>query len=361
MTAAHVATPRRRRPYIAISALTTLLAVFLPDIAHACSTCGCTLSTDAATGYSTESGWRISFGTTFIDQNQLRHGTHTATPAQVVDHPSDPASSGGEIEKNTLNRYHTASIAWRPNADWGVALVVPWIDRDHTTYGEHEQPFTAAAITSDQISSARVNSLGDIKLMANYQGWLPTHNLGIVAGIKLPTGRYGGQTEDGRIVGHPVRFHSGPAAGEALDTSLQAGTGSTDLIVGAYYYRPVSQDYDFFVNGQYQAAISQRMSRAGADYRPGNQGSLNLGLRYEAHANFVPQLQLNLLHKNRDHGAFADVANTAGTVAYLSPGASATVFGTQVYAFVQLPIYSHLDGYQLVPRWTASVGISKAF
>ncbi|PNS09576.1 transporter [Solilutibacter silvestris] len=360
MIAAHHATTRPRRPYI-ITTLTAALIVCLPDIAHACATCGCTLSTDAATGYSAESGWRISFDNSFIDQNQLRHGTHGATPGQVVDHPSDPTSTGSEIERNTINRYHTASIAWRPNANWGVSLAVPWIQRDHTTYGQQEQPFTPAAVAPDQISSARVNSLGDVKVLVNYQGWLPTHNLGIVAGIKLPTGKYGGQTEDGTIVGHPVLFRSGHAAGQTLDTSLQAGTGTTDAIVGAYYYQPVSQDYDVFVNGQFQAAVSQRMSRSGADFRPGNQGSLNLGLRYEARANFVPQLQLNLLHKDRDRGAFADIANSAGTVAYLSPGASATVFGTQVYAFVQLPVYSRLEGYQLFPHWTASIGISKAF
>jgi hypothetical protein len=33
----------------------------------------------------------------------------------------------------------------------------------------------------------------------------------------------------------------------------------------------------------------------------------------------------------------------------------------QAYAFVQVPVYSHLAGYQLFPHWTASVGISKAF
>ncbi len=33
----------------------------------------------------------------------------------------------------------------------------------------------------------------------------------------------------------------------------------------------------------------------------------------------------------------------------------------QVFAFVQLPLYSDLTGYQLFPHWTASVGASYAF
>jgi len=38
-----------------------------------------------------------------------------------------------------------------------------------------------------------------------------------------------------------------------LDASLQPGTGSTDIIVGAYYYQPISQNFDFFANAQFQA------------------------------------------------------------------------------------------------------------
>jgi len=336
-----------------------LLAGTFPSLARACATCGCTLSTDAATGYSTMAGWRLNLEDTYLDQNQLRHGSGRATPAQVIDRPSDPAMAGGEIEKDTINRYLTLGVAYRLDADWGVSLSVPWVRRDHTTYGMQMQPYAPSMTAPDQVSGARVAGLGDIKLVGDYQGFLPMHNFGVQFGVKLPTGHYGGQTEDGRLVGHPVSFRRGPVAGEALDTSLQAGTGSTDLIVGAYYYQPVSQDFDAFVSGQFQAAIAQRLDAAGADYRPGNQTSLSVGLRYEAHANWVPQLQLNWLHKMADQGALADAPNTAGTVAYLSPGISASLSRTvQAYAFVQVPVYRHLQGYQLFPGWTGTLGLS---
>lgn len=333
----------------------------MPLAAQACATCGCSLSTDAATGYTTESGWRMNLEDTFIDQSQLRHGSGKATPQQVVDQPSDPSAGGGEIEKGTINRYINLSVAYRLNADWGFNLLLPYVLRSHTTYGDQDQPYVAAQTAPDQVSGTRVSGIGDIKLLASYQGFLPTHNLGVQFGVKLPTGNYGGATVDGTVVGHPTSFRSGPALGEALDTSLQAGTGSTDLIVGGYYYQPVSQDVDAFVNGQFQAAVSQRLDASGADYRPGNLASMSFGLRYEAHANWVPQLQINLQHKSADQGALADVPDTAGTVAYLSPGISATLARHfQVYAFVQLPVYSHLSGYQLFPRWTGTVGISMA-
>jgi hypothetical protein len=334
----------------------------LPLTAHACATCGCTLSTDAATGYSSQSGWRVNLEYDYLDQDELRGGSSTVSPARIVNQPSDPSLDGGEIEKDTTNRYLNLSIGYRPNADWGFTLLLPYVQRDHSTYGVQTQPFTPAEIAPNQISATSVSGLGDFKLVASYQGFLPTHNLGVQVGVKLPTGNYGGQTDDGTIVGHPVLFKSGPLAGQALDTSLQAGTGSTDLIVGAYYYQAVSQNFDAFVNGQFQAAVSERLHTSGADYRPGNQVTMSAGLRYEAHPTWVPQLQINLLHKSADQGAFADRADTAGTVAYLSPGLTVSLReNVQIYAFAQLPVYSQLQGYQLFPRWTASAGISGAF
>ena len=43
---------------------------------------------------------------------------------------------------------------------------------------------------------------------------------------------------------------------------------------------------------------------------------------------------------------------------YLSPGISASITDkVGVYGFVQLPVYSRLDGYQLFPHWTAAADL----
>lgn len=132
--------------------------------------------------------------------------------------------------------------------------------------------------------------------------------------------------------------------------------------MGAFYYRPISENFDVIVNGQFQGAIKEHLDQPGNDYRPGNSETLSVGLRYEAHPSWVPQLQLNILHKSADQGALADVPDTVGTVVYLSPGLTARL-ATNLYAygFAQLPVYSNLDGYQLFPRFTLSVGASYAF
>ncbi|HEY2345180.1 MAG TPA: transporter [Xanthomonadaceae bacterium] len=338
------------------------LVALLPAHALACATCGCTLSTDAAAGYSSQPGWRINIDYSYIDQDSLRHGDGSASPEQIVDRPADPTAGGGEIEKDTINRYLNLGIAYRPNADWAFSAVLPWVSRNHTTYGDQDAPFTPDEVAPDQLSGVNLSGLGDMKLLASWQGFLPTHNFGVQFGVKLPTGRYGGESDDGVFAGHPARFQSGPLAGDALDTSLQAGTGSTDLILGAYWYQAVSQDFDAYINGQFEAAVAEKLDRPGVDFRPGNQLTLSAGLRYEAHPDWVPQLQLNLLRKSRDQGALADTFDTAGTVAYLSPGITVSLRkNLQAYGFVQLPVYSRLQGYQLFPRWAASAGVSIGF
>ncbi|AXV79345.1 MULTISPECIES: transporter [Ralstonia solanacearum species complex] len=335
-------------------------SLFLPVAAHACATCGCSLSTDAAMGYSAIPGWRISLDYTYIPQNQLRSGTGSVTPAQVAG--INAAGGNQEVERQTINRYINLGIHYSPNSSWNFSAIVPYIDRSHTTYGAA----TPDQLTPDNVSGATASGLGDIKLIASYQGFLPTHNLGVQLGVKLPTGRYGGQNVlTGATVGrNPVFFNSGPnaAGGQALDTSLQPGTGSTDVILGGYYYQPVSQDFDAFINGQFQAAVMQNLRDVGADFRPGNTAMVSFGLRYEANPHIVPQLQVNVTRKNADKGALADTTNTAGTVMYLSPGLTVSVMhNMQVYAFLQKALYSNLQGYQLFPRWSGTMGVSYAF
>ncbi len=170
------------------------------------------------------------------------------------------------------------------------------------------------------------------------------------------------------IVGrHPVAFRFGPnfqnpSPGNLLDTSLQAGAGATDLIVGGYYYQAVSQNFDAFVNGQFQAAVHHNLNQPGEDYRPGNLSTVSFGVRYEENPTIVPQLQFNITNKRTDQGVLADTISTGGTVVYLSPGVSASITHTmQVFAFVQVPVYSNLTGYQLFPHWTASVQAALPF
>ena len=339
--------------------LAALLAV-APFAANACATCGCSLSSDAATGYSAGPGWRLDLQYSYIDQSELRRGGHEQSEPQAAAINNNGGAQ--EVEKDTTNRYVTLGVAYSPNADWTVNLQMPWIDRSHSTYGNA----TTSQLTPDTLSGSSFSRLGDARLIGSYQGLLPTNNLGIQFGVKLPTGDYGGQNVvTGQPVGrHPVYFSSGPnaAAGQALDTSLNPGTGSTDVIVGAYYFQAVSQDFDAFANIRYQVAALEALDQVNANFRPGNALTVSVGLRYEHSPDWTPQLQINYTHKSTDQGALADITDSAGDVVYLSPGVSLNLTqGLSVYGFVQMPVFSDLIGYQLFPRWTANAGVSYAF
>ncbi len=291
----------------------------------------------------------------YIDQSQLRSGASAVTPAQVA--AINDAGGSQEVERRTINRYWNADVTWHPNASWALSVLMPYIDRTHGTYGNA----TTDQLTAANVSDASSAGVGDVQLIGSYQGWLPMHNLGVQLGVKLPTGSYGGQAVNtGALVGRsPVLFSSGPNSGQALDSSLQPGTGSTDLIAGAYYYVPVSQNFDVFVTGRYQVAMFEQLDQMGANFRPGNLGVLGFGLRYERTPVWTPQLQINVSRKSHDQGALADWGDTAGTVAYLSPGLTLGLNrSTSLYGFVQLPVYSRLDGYQVFPRWTGTLGVS---
>lgn len=339
--------------------LAALLAV-APFAANACATCGCSLSSDAATGYSTGPGWRIDLQYSYIDQSQLRIGPHAVSEPRVA--AINDNGGAQEVEKDTTNRYTTLGLAYSPDADWNINLQVPWVDRSHSTYGSAG----SSQLTPNNLSSSSFSQLGDVRLIGSYQGLLPTNNLGVQFGMKLPSGNYGGQNiVTGEQVGrHPVYFSSGPNAanGQTVDTSLQPGTGSTDLIVGAYYFQAISQDFDAFVNGRFQFAVTQALDAPGANFRPGNLLTVSTGIRYEHSPDWTPQLQINYTHKSTDQGALADIQDSAGDVVYISPGVSLNLAqGLNVYGFVQVPVYSDLVGYQLFPRWTANAGVSYAF
>jgi hypothetical protein len=347
---------------IRIAAAVAIFSGAYPQFALACTTCGCSLSTDAAMGYSDAPGWRLSLQFDFINQDQYRTGTHAISASEVA--AINDAGGSQEVEKQTINRYLTFGINYVPTPEWNLNLMVPLVSRSHTTYGEATNP-----LTPDQVSGASFTDFGDLRFVASYQGFLPTHNLGVQLGVVLPTGRYGGPNADatGTVGRNPVAFNSGPNAqtpspGNVLDTSLQPGRGSTDVILGAYYYQAVSQDFDAFVNGQFQASVMHRLDQPGEDYRPGNLATVSLGLRYAANPAILPQLQVNITRKSTDQGNLADTISTGGTAVFLSPGVSAQVTkNVTAFGFVQLPIYSRLDGYQLFPHWTASVGLTYAF
>ncbi len=343
------ATSRIRTSFrVIVSAALALLPLFAISNALACAACGCTLSKDWGTqGISTTPGFSADLSFDYINQNQSRYGSGTASPTQI----NNLWQAGQEIEDYTTTRTTTATLNYTSDA-WGVIAQLPFVQRTHGTYGNNgasasnSPDYTSYASSSD-------NSIGDARIIGKYTGFSADKTAGIIAGIKLPTGSTNANFNDGVT---------------PLDPSLQIGTGSTDVILGGFLTGSFEK-YGWFAQGTVQHAVATK-SFSGADYHPGDTYALNTGIRYAKFgAKFTPMLQLNYIHRQPDTGAAATPADaltggaaTGGTLVYLAPGALYRVGGgTSVYGFVQLPVYQYVNSLQLNPRYTMTLGISYSF
>jgi hypothetical protein len=318
------------RPFRVLLRIAFLALAANPLAALACSSCGCTLNADWATqGLAAGKGWRFDLRYDYFNQSDLRSGTDS------VDSASIQLPSAHEVQQTTINRNATFGLEYSPNADWGVSAVLPTFDRFHTTIGEGD---TA-------VSSSQSSGIGDLRMIVRYAGFSPDHTSGLQFGLKLPTGR----TDD--------TFRDGPLTGEIVDRGLQLGTGSTDLLVGAYHFGALATNWDYFAQAMLQQPLTSKN-----DFKPGTGVNLSIGTRYVASSFFVPQVQINVRAEKRESGAQADIPNSGATLAYLSPGFTLN-FSRRFagFMFVQAPLYQRVNGLQLEPRHSISAGLHYIF
>ena len=301
------------------------LAASLPSVAaFACASCGCSLSSDwESQGLSSGPGVRIDLRYDNLNQNQVRSGTGKVGAWPVPGH---------EQELYTKNQYLTAGIDYSASANWGLNLQIPYIDRSHASNG--------MAFDGSDAGSSHTQSLGDAKLIARYTGLREEGSTGLQFGLKLPTGS------------HSQTFSAGAIAGDPLDRGLQPGSGTTDAILGVFHFASLSQNWDYFGQATAQLPLNSRDG-----FKPGHALNVNAGFRYLGVEAVVPQIQVNARMSARDSGVNASPDDSGGKTIYLSPGVSfAAGEKAKVYGFVQWPIYQNLNGYQLAPKTTFSLG-----
>lgn len=330
-----------------LSGIVLAISVLLNSTgAHACAACGDTLSRDwESQGISSKPGFTADLSYDYLNQNHQRYGSAAASPALI----NSQLAAGQEVEAYTRTQTVTASLIYN-DEDWGISVQLPYVMRSHGTYG------TTAPLGSSYSSSSDA-SLGDIRIVGRYTGLSSEGASGLIAGVKLPTGNFG------------KNFDTGTAAGTPLDAGLQIGTGSTDLILGAYTTGTVDI-YGWFLQGTVQHAVATQQALGNLYYRPGDAYQLNTGIRYAGFgAKVSPMLQLNVIKREADSGAFTvpvdpvtGVSVSGGTLAYLAPGVSVRVGGgASVYGFVQIPIYQNVNSLQLTPGYTLTLGMRQSF
>ncbi|ADI28939.1 hypothetical protein [Methylotenera versatilis] len=314
--------------HLLVASFATLAFASSTD-AFACSSCGCTLNSDwSSQGISSGEGTRFDVRFDYFKQSDYRNGTSSVSRSNIP--------VGTEVQDTTINRNLTLGLDHSFNQDWAINLLLPIFNRSHGTYGEDgDYPDPAALITSSS------KGLGDLRVTGRYQGLSADRSSGITFGLKLPTG----ETNDTFNDGSP------------LDRGLQLGTGTTDLLLGGYYFGSINRDWDYFAQATVQIALNKHN-----DFRPGNGLNATAGVRYMGFESFIPQLQFNTRIEKRESGAEADVDNSGATLIYISPGVTVPINKTvQAFGFIQVPIYQHVNGYQIEPNVLLSTGLRFSF
>ena len=309
------------------------VAVMPEAVFGSCGSAFCSVNTGfEARGVWTGPGTRVDLRYEYIDQDQLRSGTRKVGPAGV---------SGTHDELSTLNRNWLLQVDHGIDSHWGGTLIVPYVQRDH----QHLfNPEATEPPEEAELESWRIREMGDVRLIGRYQIAADIESgraYGVRFGLKLPTGRYEVRND----------------AGEQAERSLQPGTGTTDLILGAYYRGPLLDRSDWFTSAYIQSALNSRQ-----EFRPGTQFALDAGISVPLAAALSAQVQLNFLERWHDTGAQAEPQDSGGTFLFLSPGVSLALSQRwTLYAFAQLPLYQRVDGTQLTARSGGVVGASVTF
>lgn len=330
------------------SILAAVLAAAPLTSALACASCGCSVNTDwSAQGLSTTPGWSLDVRMDWLNQNRLRMDTQSISASRAAQVTNTQTGDPAEVELYTKNRYLTAVFDYNDGKSWGVSVSVPSIDRRHSTLGSGSDGRTFDAQNGAYTSSG--SGLGDVRLVGRrYFNLSEQHSFGLQFGLKLPTGATRQLGDDGQSV---------------VDPGLQRGTGTTDMIVGAYDFGLLFEDpnWSYFGQATLQAALRHSTMAAGS-YKPGDSLNLSVGARYLGFEGFIPSVQFNARAARRDAGEAADTFATGGTLLYLTLGGLMPMSQRlSAYSNLQMPVYQRVNGVQLTPRYILSVGAKYSF
>lgn len=299
------------------------------------ATCGasfCMVNTNwNLQGLAPEPGFRADIRFEYIKQDRPMSGGDKIAFGQIPRHHD---------ELKSTSRNWIAGLDYTFNADWGVSVTAPVVDRDHSHIHNHRGAQLTETWRFTEMADARV--VGRRQWMSEQKDSGSLSYYGLNFGLKLPTGRR----------------DTNNAAGDRAERTLQPGTGTTDVILGAHYSRvlPLSGS-SWFVQGQWQSALNSR-----EDYKPGDRLTLDVGYRHELGDAFGLMLQVNALKRWRDSGSQAEPADTGSMFLFVSPGVSyAVTRAAQLYGYIQKPIHQHVNGVQLTANWSAVVGVSARF
>jgi len=295
-----------------------------PRLGWACA-CGCGIFEVGTDSMAPQGAGQMLFlENDFQDQDRNWHGD---SPAPAADNP----------DRDIRTDFVTAGYQDMFNRDWGLQVDVPYVQRHFVTTG---------GATGSGLVALNWGGLGDLRIEGVYTGLSSDLSTGLTFGVKLPTGSY--MHED--------------AFGD-IDRDSEIGSGSTDLILGAFH------------RGRFTRAPRWVwFTQAGLDlpvftsdqYRPGTEIDAAAGLYYQAWTRgangITPMLQLKASDRTSDGGANASNPVASGFRRVLVvPGLEFDLHQVTIVAEVGLPAYQHFTGNQLAAPVLLKLSVSHRF
>ncbi len=234
-----------------------------------------------------------------------------------------------------------------------VMAVIPY--KSGMTTGELMQN-PDGTLDLDTGGAGRASGLGDIALLGRYtflkkEAPDTTTVMAGVAGIKFATGNMNARTR----------------SGEFLDSHLQAGTGSTDYLLGLSYSHSLSR---FSVSANLLGTITTEGKFGTTRHEFGNALNYDASGKYriapEAFSPIKPQLfaalGINGEVRQREKEDGVAVPDSGGNTVYLSPGLQLVLAPHWIVeASYQHAIYHKLNGTQLGETYKAITGVTYLF
>jgi hypothetical protein len=290
-----------------------------PTLAHACA-CGCgVFDVGTASLFPDGSGETFFVEDDYMNQTQNLSGTSKA-----------PAANNDD--KQIQSEFVKVGFQHMFSRDWGIMVDAPITDR-----------MVRTDVGGGNVQSFRHTAFGDLRISGVYSGFSEDMSTGVTFGVKLPTGDW-------------------KYAGFDRDTAI--GSGSTDLLLGAYHLGHLGKTgvFSYFT----QVAWQQPMAYQGG-YRPGMEIDASVGVYYRGWSlgdqgmKLTPILQAIGSDRARDHGPAADTPNSGYERVLVTPGLELDAKSWRLYGDVELPVYQRVNGNQLVAPALFKLTLSRNF
>jgi hypothetical protein len=312
-------------------------AVFLTGLGDAGFACDFCLLSQGISPLDTMKGTGIKISERYTVLDQVYQGT------------SEKANPGAKETHWTTELTGFYGIT----PEFMLMAVVPY--KNGMTTGELMQN-PDGTLDLDTGGAGRASGLGDVALMGRYtflkkETPETTTVMAGVAGVKLPTGGTSARTR----------------SGEFLDSHLQAGTGSTDYLLGLSFSHSLKR---FSLSANLLGTIAGSGKFGTTEHEFGNSMNYDVTAKYrlipEAFSPMKPQLfaalGLNGEAREREKEDHVAVPDSGGNTVYLSPGLQLVLAPHWIAELsYQRAIHHNLYGTQLGETYKVITGVTYLF